>query len=107
MGRLVMPDGASNIRLNLPVEKYHLAREKSFSYLDFFGRPTLIITLNNVYDIHRIDFIVNYSYNSSWLLFKPMLVVGFFLSMFLCLIFYFRLDLSSTSDKESHKEKMD
>jgi oligosaccharyltransferase complex subunit alpha (ribophorin I) len=102
--RLVMPDGASNIRLNLPVEKYHLAREKSFSYLDFFGRPTLVITMNNVYDIHRFDFSVNYTYNSNWLLFKPILVIGFFFFIFICLIVYFRLDLSS-SVGEKPKQK--
>jgi len=91
--------------LNLPAEKYHLTREKSFSYLDLFGRPTLIITMNNVYDVHRFDFNVNYTYNSNWLLFKPILVIGFFLCIFVSLIFYFRLDLTSTS--EAQKEKMD
>lgn len=93
--------------MNLPAEKYHLAREKSFSYLDLFGRPTLIITMSNVYDIHSFDFYVNYTYNSSWLLFKPMLVVGFFLFIFLTLILYFRLELSNVSVSKLNKEKLE
>ncbi len=89
--------------MNLPIEKYHLTREKSFSYLDLFGRPTLVITMQNVYDIHRLNFSINYTYNSSWLLFKPVLLIGFFLCLFICMIFYFRLDLSSKSKLEKDK----
>lgn len=91
--------------MNLPVEKYHLAREKSFSHLDLFGRPTLVITMQNVYDLHRVNFTVNYTYNSSWLLFKPALLIGFFMCLFVSLILYFRLDLSSKAEADKEKKE--
>lgn len=91
--------------MNLPLEKYHLAREKSFSYLDLFGRPTLVITMQNVYDFHRVNFSVNYTYNSSWLLFKPALLIGFFMCLFVTMILYFRLDLSSRAESEKEKKE--
>jgi len=56
--------------------------------------------MQNVYDIHRVNFTVNYTYNSSWLLFKPALLIGFFFCLFISMILYFRLDLSSKTEKE-------
>lgn len=88
----------------MPVEKFHLTREKSYSYLDLFGRPTLVIYMSNVYDIHRVNFQITYTYNSSWLLFKPIILVGFFMFIFVVLIFYFRLDLT-TSKREREKQE--
>lgn len=82
-----------------------MTREKSFSYLDLFGRPTLVITMQNVFDLHRVNFTVNYTYNSSWLLFKPALLIGFFMCLFVTMILYFRLDLSSKVESEKEKKE--
>jgi len=96
--KIVLPEGASDIKVNLPISsKFQITHEKSFSYLDLFGRPTVSITMNNVYDIHKVNFVVTYKFSKFNLYFKPLLVVCFFFAMFLLIIGYFRSDLSLKS----------
>jgi oligosaccharyltransferase complex subunit alpha (ribophorin I) len=48
-----LPEGASNIKPELPfaVDSYHI--EYTFSYLDTEGRPTLVFKKKNVIDFHN------------------------------------------------------
>jgi len=60
--KIILPEGASNIKVKLPTEsKYQIAYDKYFSYLDLFGRPIVVITMSNSFDIHRIPFQVIFS----------------------------------------------
>lgn len=98
--KVVLPEGAGNIKVNLPIDsKYHIAHEKSFSYLDMFGRPTVVITMKNVFDIHKVDLLIQYNHSQLNIYFKPFLVILFFFALFLILIGYFRLDLSRSRRK--------
>ena len=97
---VALPEGASNIELNLPIEtKYTVTHEKYFSFLDFFGRPMVVINLKNAYDIHNVNFVINYNYSSGWMLFKPFLLISFFSIFFVALIMYFRVELSLGGSK--------
>ena len=52
--RVVLPEGARNLRLELPqnfnIDKMELS--KYFGTLDFFGRPMLILTKHNA--VHEL-----------------------------------------------------
>ena len=79
----------------MPIEsKYTVSNEKSYSYLDLFGRPTVVITMKNVYDIHKVNFQIYYKFNPIWLLIKPTILIGFIFAFFVLVISYFRLELS-------------
>ena len=51
--RVILPEGAVNIKHELPfsVDSYHT--EMTYSYLDTIGRPTLIFKKKNVIDYHN------------------------------------------------------
>jgi Ribophorin I len=102
-----LPEGAHSIEVKANLEsKYTVTTTKYFSFLDFFGRPTVILNMKNAYDIHNVYFQIEYHYSSSWLLLKPVILIGFFLFIFALLIVYFRVDIS-LSDSPSNKEKLD
>lgn len=41
--KVVLPEGAVNIKTKIDVEIDSLSREETFSYLDMEGRPTIIL----------------------------------------------------------------
>ena len=92
--QIALPEGASGIELKLPIDKYTVSHEKYYSFLDFFGRPMVVINVKNAYDIHNVYFQINYDYSPVWLLVKPIILVSFFLMIFGSLILYFRIELS-------------
>ena len=95
---LALPEGASGIDLTLPISsKYTVSHEKYFSFLDFFGRPMVVINLRNAYDIHNVYFQIHYNYSPVWMLSKPLILIFFFFTIFLALIVYSRIELSLSS----------
>jgi oligosaccharyltransferase complex subunit alpha (ribophorin I) len=53
---IVLPEHAdvAKINLNIDSSNYKITYDKTYSFLDLFGRTTVIITMNNVFDIHRV-----------------------------------------------------
>lgn len=102
---VALPEGASDIELKLPIDsKYTVTQEKYYSFLDLFGRPMVNINIKNAYDIHKVYFQINYNYSSGWMLFKPILLILFFFTIFLGLIISSRTELSLSG---SQKQKND
>lgn len=57
--KVVLPEHSTITKIDLPIDSpYKISYEKTFSFLDFFGRTTVIITMNNVFDIHRVPILV-------------------------------------------------
>lgn len=53
--RVILPENAYVSKINLPLhESYKVSYETTFSFLDFFGRTTVVITINNCFYIHDI-----------------------------------------------------
>ena len=54
--KIILPENSEVLRVKLPLESssYKIKYDKSYSFLDFFGRTTVVITMNNVFDIHRV-----------------------------------------------------
>ena len=59
--KVILPEHAVISKVNLNIESsFSVSYEKSYSFLDFFGRTTVEITMNNVFDIHKIPFEVRF-----------------------------------------------
>eukprot|EP00340_Litonotus_pictus_P001748 CAMPEP_0170516410 /NCGR_PEP_ID=MMETSP0209-20121228/2625_1 /TAXON_ID=665100 ORGANISM="Litonotus pictus, Strain P1" /NCGR_SAMPLE_ID=MMETSP0209 /ASSEMBLY_ACC=CAM_ASM_000301 /LENGTH=425 /DNA_ID=CAMNT_0010801277 /DNA_START=227 /DNA_END=1501 /DNA_ORIENTATION=+ len=100
--KIILPEHSTVSKVTLPIEaSYKVTYEKSFSFLDLFGRTTVVITMNNLFDIHHIPVEIEYNFNSAWLLFKPFLLVGFFALVFMVLIVYNRIEISLNSEEKS------
>lgn len=74
--KIVLPEGASNFRVNKP---YDMNREKDevyYSYLDTVGRPVVVLSKKNLIEWHIQPIELKYSYKPFYLLQEPLLIVG-------------------------------
>ena len=94
-------------KVDLPIDgKYEITYEKEYGCLDLLGRKSVVITMSNVYDIHKVNFQIYYNYSSWALISKPVILCVYFLIIFAALIIYFRADVSLDREEEK-KEKSD
>jgi oligosaccharyltransferase complex subunit alpha (ribophorin I) len=101
---VALPEGATGIDIKLPIEsKYTVTQEKYFSFLDFFGRPMVVINVKNAYDIHNVNFQIHYNYSSVWMLVKPAILIFFFSIIFALLLLYSRIELSLSNSSTKVK----
>jgi len=96
--KIALPEGAYDIRLELPYEVDSTYMEKRFTYLDstiFGGRPVQAFTKRNVVELHTRYFQVYYRYGSRTVVLKPILICFtiFFLFLFNILIGRINLNL--------------
>jgi len=104
--KIALPEGAYDIRLELPYEVDSIYMEKRFTYLDsslFGGRPVQAFTKRNVVDLHTRYFQVYYRYNSNTIALKPILMCTTFFLLFLVHIFFRRIDLNLERPGGYHK----
>lgn len=101
--KIILPEGASNIKLKLPYHVTEGKREVHKTYLDTAGRPVVVLNKENVVESHIQDLEVHYTFQKIHLLQEPMLCVAAFYILFITVIFIVRLDFSITKDaaKES------
>lgn len=100
-----LPEGAEVTKVDLPVDgKYEISYEKEYGCLDLLGRKSVVIKMNNVYDIHKVHFQIYYNYSSWALASKPLILIVYFFVIFASLIVYFRANLS-LDRKDDEKEK--
>jgi len=95
--KIALPEGAYDIRLELPYEVDSTYLERRFTYLDssiFGGRPVQAFTKRNVVDLHTRYFQVYYRYNTNTIALKPILMCTTFFLLFLVLIIFHRIDLN-------------
>lgn len=101
--KIILPEGAQNIKFNAPFEVSEGQRELHKTYLDTSGRPVVIIKKSNLVENHIQDFELSYTFSKMQLLQEPLLCVVAFYILFVTVIFIVRLDFSITKDaaKES------
>lgn len=101
--KVILPEGATNIKLNVPYSVQRLPDTLHYTYLDTKGRPVIMFTKTNVIENHIQDFQLRYTFPRILMLQEPLLVVGFLYALFLCVIVYVRLDFS-IHKSEQHKD---
>jgi oligosaccharyltransferase complex subunit alpha (ribophorin I) len=79
--KVVLPEGATDIRVEWPLQTVSESRSTRFTYLDFVtGRPVLKLRARNVVDAAKGDLVVTYSVPAlNWLREPALLVAAAFL----------------------------
>ncbi|PKY53301.1 Ribophorin I [Rhizophagus irregularis] len=100
--RIILPEGASNIKVEtpFPVDKESHGVHKT--YLDTIGRYLIVLDKFNVLNDHSKNFQISYTYNSFELLRKPLAVSVCLLGAFLLSMVYSRMEFGiGKSEKKS------
>ncbi|CAB3239665.1 unnamed protein product [Arctia plantaginis] len=102
--KIILPEGSTNIKLNLPYAVTRLPDSLHYTYLDTKGRPVISFLKKNIVENHIQDFQLRYTFPRLLMLQEPLLVVGFLYALFLCVIIYVRLDFSIHKADHHHKD---
>eukprot|EP01102_Stenamoeba_stenopodia_P018754 TRINITY_DN6940_c0_g1_i1.p1 TRINITY_DN6940_c0_g1~~TRINITY_DN6940_c0_g1_i1.p1 ORF type:complete len:626 (+),score=154.03 TRINITY_DN6940_c0_g1_i1:51-1928(+) len=94
--RIILPEGASDIKPVLPFDVDSESEERHFTYLDVSGRPVLVLKKKNIVNEHDQQLYVLYRFKSTAMLQEPLLLVTAFFVFFLSIIVITRIDLSIT-----------
>lgn len=60
--KIILPEGASNIKFRPPYPVKELARSLHYTYLDVIGRPVITVLSSNLVENHIQDFTVEYTF---------------------------------------------
>ena len=91
--RVILPEGAWDIKPVLPFKVEDMYFETLNSYIDIVGRPVLVLVKKNAVDFHRKPFQVLYKFEKSSLLMEPVYLSGLVLGVLLLQICYLRVSL--------------
>ncbi|KAI9228757.1 MAG: Ribophorin I [Piptocephalis tieghemiana] len=92
--RVVLPEGASNIRVNVPFHGVDVEQGLYSTYLDSTGRPTIWLHAKHIVEAHAQAFEVLYDLPEVQLLQKPLVVSMAFFSLFLVSTILSRMSFS-------------
>jgi len=92
--QIIFPEGASNIKLVGSPFQVITGNTTLHTYLDFFGRPVLILRINNLVNEHYQYFQIAYSFSSISILLEPFLLIGGFAVIVIVIILVRRIDLT-------------
>ena len=99
--KIILPESADNIKVKLPIDtQYHVTYDKEYGCLDLFGRKSIIINLNNMYDVYNTNIFITYDYQWTMLFVKPIILIIYFLILFTIMIIYSRANISLSRKEE-------
>ncbi len=96
--KIVLPEGASDIKLKVPYGFKQEADSLHYTFLDVTGRPIVTLSKDNLVEDHIQDFQLTYSFNSIYLLREPLMIITGLFVIFLSVIAFVRLDFSISID---------
>lgn len=97
--KIILPEGATDLKLKTPYEVRQLPRTLHYTYLDVTGRPVVTLTKRNLVEQHIQDFTLEYNFPRIYMLREPLVVILAFLILFVTVLIYVRLDFSISSSK--------
>ena len=104
--KIILPEGADNIKVKLPIEtSYQVDYDKEYGCLDLFGRKSVIIKLNNMYDVYNTNIFITYDYQWLMLFLKPLIIIVYFIILFVVLIIYNRANISLSRKQETRLKR--
>jgi oligosaccharyltransferase complex subunit alpha (ribophorin I) len=92
--RVILPEGASDIKWFAPFEMDSVEHAVHQSYLDTSGRPTLVFNKKRVVMEHNQHIQVTYAFSTIQMLREPMLIAAAIAILFLSAMFYYRVEFS-------------
>ncbi|TGZ54193.1 Dolichyl-diphosphooligosaccharide--protein glycosyltransferase subunit 1 [Temnothorax longispinosus] len=102
--KIILPEGARNIKLELPYPVTRLPDSLHHTYLDVTGRPVISVTKNNLVENHIQNFRLKYTFPRLLMLQEPLMIVLALWLMFLAVIVYVRCDFSIDKDEASESK---
>jgi len=99
--KIILPEGATNIRLDAPFPVTEGPREVLKTYLDITGRPVIVVHKANLVEQHIQELTLYYNFNTITLIREPAMVIVAFFILFSVVIVWVRLDFSVTKDEAS------
>lgn len=105
--RVVLPEGAGNIRVEVPFPVDSQSRDVHFTFLDITGRPVVVLRKSNLIStVHNQHFQVYFTISPLTKWKEPAMVAIAILALFAATMVYVRIDLSlggssSSSSKAS------
>ncbi|XP_076812550.1 dolichyl-diphosphooligosaccharide--protein glycosyltransferase subunit 1-like [Clavelina lepadiformis] len=99
--KIILPEGAKNIKLDTPYPAERLPDQLHHTYLDTVGRPVIIVRKSNLVEQHIEDFVLSYNFNRMLLLQEPLLISAAFFLLFFTVLIIVRLDFSIAYDQAS------
>lgn len=94
--KVILPEGATNIKINVPFKTEADSKTIRHTYLDssMFGRPVMVIHKKNLVPQHNIPFTVTFDFDSKMMLHEPMLLIAAFMAFFMLCVVAFRVNLN-------------
>ncbi|XP_011691125.1 PREDICTED: dolichyl-diphosphooligosaccharide--protein glycosyltransferase subunit 1 [Wasmannia auropunctata] len=102
--KIILPEGARNMKLELPYPVTRLPDSLHYTYLDVTGRPVISVTKNNLVENHILSFRLRYTFPRLLMLQEPLMIVLALWLMFLAVIVYVRCDFSIDKDEASESK---
>lgn len=96
--RIILPEGARDIKLKTPFPVTRLDDRRHYTYLDTVGRPVIVLEKSNLVEQHIQNFEVHYKFKKLLMLQEPLLVVMVLYLLFLLVVIYVRLDFTISKD---------
>ncbi|RHZ81062.1 hypothetical protein Glove_124g21 [Diversispora epigaea] len=90
--RIILPEGASNVKVELPFPVNKETHTVFKTYFDSKGRYLVVLDKYNVVQEHSSPFLVSYEYSTLELLRKPLVASTFFFCGFLLSMVYSRME---------------
>ena len=104
--KIILPESADNIKVNLPIDvHYSVDYDKEYGCLDLFGRKSIIIKLNNMYDVYNTNIFISYDYKWTMLFVKPLILIFYFIILFTVMIISSRTNISLSRKEEIKLKK--
>ncbi|KAF9353450.1 dolichyl-diphosphooligosaccharide--protein glycosyltransferase subunit 1 [Mortierella sp. AD094] len=100
--RVVLPEGAKNVNVNMPFEVDSIEHSNTKTYMDSAGRYTITINTRNLIEEHAQDMLIEYEFESLSYFTKPVAAAVMLMIIFASSMVYSRLDFrigSSTLKK--------
>lgn len=92
--KIVIPEGAQDVKVVPPFEVDSESREILKTYLDTTGRTVVVLKKTRLVPEHNQDVIVTYRFASTSILHEPLLVIGGLFAFCLFIMIYVRVDLT-------------
>jgi oligosaccharyltransferase complex subunit alpha (ribophorin I) len=102
--QIILPEGSTNTKLNLPYEISRLPGSLQYTYLDTTGRPVISVAKKNLVENHIQNFKLSYTFPKLLMIQEPLLVTIALYLLFLLVIIYVRLDFSIDKDEISESK---
>ena len=93
---VILPEGSTNIKLNLPYPVTRESDQVMKTYLDTVGRTVIVLRKNNLVEEHIQNLEIHFTFNKIYMLQEPFLLISGLFCLCLLVIAYMRLDFSLT-----------